>query len=186
MSAGNRKRRKALGLLPARDKCAGHNRFGEPCGNYPIEGGVVCRSHGGSAPQVKRKAEERIAMAKDDAAWLLVQFMADENVPYSERRRIAEFLLTYESRNELKLQLAPWQEMLGDLVLKYDPGPEKDETITLSPDDDGAWVPDEKDARWEGMPRRRPTGDPRPADPPPPRRRRPDFGEPNAPGYATP
>src|SRR5689334_2685358 len=44
------------------EKCKGTNRrTGKPCGNYPIKGAKVCRSHGGSAPQVRAKAAERVA-----------------------------------------------------------------------------------------------------------------------------
>lgn len=120
MSKGNRKRRKALGLIPENEKCKGRNRFGEPCGNYPIEGAVVCRVHGGSAPQVKRKAQERIAMAQDDAASLLVQFMSSDKVPFAERRRCAEFLLTYETRNDVQLQVAKWEGLLDDFFVGVD------------------------------------------------------------------
>lgn len=46
-------------------KCTGTSkRSGEPCGNYPVHGAVVCRNHGGSAPQVKRKAELRLVSEK--------------------------------------------------------------------------------------------------------------------------
>jgi hypothetical protein len=123
MSMGNRKRRKALGLLPVNEKCVGRNQRGEPCGNYPIDGAVVCRVHGGSAPQVRRKAQERIAMAQDDAASMLVQFMSSDKVPFPERRRIAEFLLTYETRNEVKLHVAKWEEALDEVFVVYnEPG----------------------------------------------------------------
>lgn len=38
-------------------KCTGTSkRTGGPCGNYPIHGHHVCRSHGGAAPQVQRAA----------------------------------------------------------------------------------------------------------------------------------
>lgn len=37
------------------------SRTGKPCQRPPIAGGTVCRHHGGAAPQVKRKAEERLA-----------------------------------------------------------------------------------------------------------------------------
>jgi hypothetical protein len=84
-----------------------------------MKGSVVCNKHGGMAPQVRRKAQERIMMAQDDAASLLVRFMSDDNIPYSERRRCAEFLLTYENRNEVKLMLEPWQEDIDGLV--YEP-----------------------------------------------------------------
>ena len=41
--------------------CKARSRSGKPCKGKPINGGVVCRMHGGSAPQVKRKAAERLA-----------------------------------------------------------------------------------------------------------------------------
>lgn len=41
--------------------CSGHTSKGKPCGRPPIRGGTVCPSHGGSAPQVRAKAEERVA-----------------------------------------------------------------------------------------------------------------------------
>lgn len=45
-------------------KCRAHRRDGQPCGNYAINGGRVCRKHGGGAPQVRRKADERVLMAR--------------------------------------------------------------------------------------------------------------------------
>lgn len=41
-------------------RCNGTNRRGEPCGKPPIIGGTVCTTHGGKAPQVQRKALERL------------------------------------------------------------------------------------------------------------------------------
>ncbi|GAA5147304.1 hypothetical protein GCM10023340_19520 [Nocardioides marinquilinus] len=121
MSKGNRKRRKKAGLLPTPERCVARNRKGEPCKKYPIEGAVVCATHGGSAPQVRRKAQERIFMAQDGAASVLVRFMSDDKVPYAERRRCAEFLLTYENRNEVKVMIEPWQEDIeGILVMDED------------------------------------------------------------------
>jgi hypothetical protein len=45
-------------------KCRAHRRDGQPCGCYAINGGRVCRVHGGGAPQVRRKADERVIMAR--------------------------------------------------------------------------------------------------------------------------
>ena len=45
----------------ARRRSAKSTRSGKPCKKSPILGGTVCATHGGSAPQVKRKAAERLA-----------------------------------------------------------------------------------------------------------------------------
>jgi hypothetical protein len=41
-------------------KCSGRRTDGRPCGAYAVNGAKVCSAHGGSAPQVKAKAAERI------------------------------------------------------------------------------------------------------------------------------
>lgn len=41
--------------------CTAKNGRGLPCGMPPIRGGMVCPAHGGRAPQVRAKANERLA-----------------------------------------------------------------------------------------------------------------------------
>lgn len=41
-------------------QCTAHNRQKKRCKNAPILGGTVCAKHGGKAPQVIRKAQERL------------------------------------------------------------------------------------------------------------------------------
>jgi len=48
-----------------RPKCRARAKHtGEPCGNYPPPGGVVCRFHGGRAPAAMKKAAIRNALAE--------------------------------------------------------------------------------------------------------------------------
>ena len=48
-------------------RCSGHSTStGEPCGLSPVRGATVCHKHGGSAPQVKAKAAERVAQQEFD------------------------------------------------------------------------------------------------------------------------
>jgi len=42
------------------EKCVGRKDDGSRCGRWPIVGSTVCPKHGGSTPQVKRKAAERV------------------------------------------------------------------------------------------------------------------------------
>ena len=43
------------------DRCRAKRRDGKPCGNRPMAGQSVCRMHGGSSPQARAKAAERLA-----------------------------------------------------------------------------------------------------------------------------
>ncbi len=54
-------------------QCTAHRKNGDRCKLRPIKGGTVCHKHGGSAPQVKRKAIERLLEAADPAAAELVR-----------------------------------------------------------------------------------------------------------------
>lgn len=117
MSKDNRKRRRELGLLPPRAYCTARKRDGTPCRQAPLAGSVVCRMHGGSAPQVLRKSQERIVMAQDDAASNLVHWMQDPEVPFSERRKCAEALLNRGGNApgqhlQISMAPAPWELLL--------------------------------------------------------------------------
>jgi hypothetical protein len=57
-------------------RCSAHRRDGEPCRNWAIRGGTVCRMHGGAAKQVRHQARVRaiegplrIAVDKAFARW---------------------------------------------------------------------------------------------------------------------
>ena len=48
-------------------QCTARNRSGSQCGLPAFPGATVCRMHGGSAPQVRQKACERILAAAEPA-----------------------------------------------------------------------------------------------------------------------
>ena len=58
-----------------------------------MDGSVVCDQHGGAAPQVLRRAAERIQYTADDAARRLVEWMNDPTVEMRERVKIAQDML---------------------------------------------------------------------------------------------
>lgn len=86
------------GTVPAM-RCQAHRSNGDPCKAWAIVGGTVCRTHGGSAPQVRRKAQERIAsrvLSAVDIAWKMIE---DESVPAATRARL---LIDLQDRAGLK------------------------------------------------------------------------------------
>lgn len=119
MSKGNRRRRTEKGLLPPPAKCAAHNRFGQPCKNAPIGGGSVCRSHGGSAPQVRRAAEERLLVNVDV---LMQELLRIALCAESEAVRLAAVRDALDragvGRNrEVDVVVKPWQDNIHDLLI---------------------------------------------------------------------
>lgn len=65
---------------------------GQRCGQRPIPGGFVCRYHGGSAPQVQRKASMRLAELVMPAIAVLAREMvkADKS---ADKQRAANSIL---------------------------------------------------------------------------------------------
>jgi len=54
--------------------------MGQRCGRASIPGGTVCRWHGGGAPQVKRRADERLASLVDPAISVLGRALRREKL----------------------------------------------------------------------------------------------------------
>lgn len=54
-------------------RCTAHSsRTGDRCKAVVIPGGTVCRTHGGSTPQVRRAAQRRIAKAEIERNWTTI------------------------------------------------------------------------------------------------------------------
>jgi hypothetical protein len=68
-------------------KCTATNRQGNPCQKPAIAGAVVCRNHGGAAPQVRAKARQRLLSLVDPALGVLAR---------ATRRRTGKALATWE------------------------------------------------------------------------------------------
>lgn len=56
-------------------KCKAHLKSGKPCSAWAIKGGTVCRTHGGSAPQVIASAKMRLAALVSPAITELTRLM---------------------------------------------------------------------------------------------------------------
>jgi hypothetical protein len=66
---------------------------GGRCKREAEPGSVVCRLHGGAAPQVRKRAAERLIMSADEASKLLLKMMNDPATPYGVRAKIAQDML---------------------------------------------------------------------------------------------
>lgn len=78
---------------PSIVRCVGTRPNGEQCRREAEAGSVVCDQHGGAAPQVRKRAAERVVMTADAAAQNLVRWMNDPAVPYGVRVKIAQDLM---------------------------------------------------------------------------------------------
>lgn len=74
----------ADGRSPA-NLCNATRRDGTPCRRPPIQGATVCRAHGGAAPQVKRKAQERLLEGVPKMLRMLRELASNEDVPPAVR-----------------------------------------------------------------------------------------------------
>nr|WP_278044340.1 HGGxSTG domain-containing protein [Blastococcus saxobsidens] len=133
MSTGNRKRRRAAGLLPEPQKCVARKKDGSPCMKSPIKGAAVCRMHGGAAPQVQRKAAERIAHASDVAVMKLLALMQDPDVPKAVQAAVARDLLdraNVTGKTTIEVEVPLWQQILDGVVATV---PTDGETAAMRP-----------------------------------------------------
>jgi hypothetical protein len=80
-------------LPPTVIRCNATRPNGSRCKREAEDGAVVCDQHGSAAPQVRRRAAERLIMTADQAAQMLVRMMEDTEVPFGVRAKIAQDLL---------------------------------------------------------------------------------------------
>lgn len=71
-----------IAALSGGQRCTGHGKHSKkPCGNTAILGGTVCRMHGGAAPQVQLKAQERLNAMEIPALIRLDELMHQKEFP---------------------------------------------------------------------------------------------------------
>ena len=74
-------------------RCNGHLVNGGRCKREAEPGSVACRLHGGGAPQVRKRAAERLIMSADHVSQKLLEWLDDPEVPYRVRAEIARDML---------------------------------------------------------------------------------------------
>jgi hypothetical protein len=96
----------------------------------------VCERHGGSAPQVRRRAAERLIMHADEAVELLLKWMRDPEVPHGVRAKIAQDIADRAGLAATQVhQILPSTE---DPVIRFFEGIAADRIVTntAQPDSD--------------------------------------------------
>lgn len=85
------------------------------CGRSAIPGGVVCRYHGGAAPQVQRKAAERLAALVDPAIDALSDIV--KNPLHPDRLRASKDILDrtgHKSPEQIEVKVGNLDESLQE------------------------------------------------------------------------
>jgi hypothetical protein len=104
-------------LPPTVIRCNATRPNGSRCKREAEDGAVVCDQHGAAAPQVRRRAAERLIMTADQAAQMLVRMMEDREVPFGVRAKIAQDLLDRAGLVAMQIhQIVPTTE---DPVMRF-------------------------------------------------------------------
>ena len=100
---------------PERIECGAKTSDGDPCKNAPMLGGKRCRMHGGAAPQVKRKAQERLLDGVPKMLRMLKELASNEDVPPQVRlAAIRDWLdrAGIDRKIEIEVKSSSFEEMV--------------------------------------------------------------------------
>jgi hypothetical protein len=117
-SAAARKAKRESGEPVARP-CSARRTNGEPCKNSAIRGGTVCARHGGSAPQVRAKANQRLIEMVLPAMKELHKILNKPETADADKLKAIQMVLNrtgYSERQQIDLGLREpnaWDHLTG-------------------------------------------------------------------------
>jgi hypothetical protein len=100
------------------NRCVAIRKNGEQCLKPANRGTTVCRTHGGAAPQVRRKAKERLELAADRMARELLGMATGAESEAVKLNAIRDALdrAGLGAKAEVSLELKPWEQLMGDIA----------------------------------------------------------------------
>jgi hypothetical protein len=104
-------------------RCTAHRKNGDRCKNAARRGTNVCDFHGAKAPQVKRKARERLEEATDRLARELLSMATDPNVSESVRLSAIKDALDrrgVSAKTAVEVEVGPpkpWEQIMDGLAV---------------------------------------------------------------------
>lgn len=105
---------------PDRIECGAKTSDGDPCKNPPMLGGKRCRMHGGAAPQVKRKAQERLLKGVPRMLRMLRELAEDDTQPPQVRlAAIRDWLDRAGIDRKIEVEVttgSPFEEMIAGVI----------------------------------------------------------------------
>lgn len=93
-------------------RCGAHRKNGDQCKKAAINGGTVCRTHGGAARHVKNAARARLQNAADRMARELLKMAVDDNVADSVKLQAIRDALDragVSAKTEVELVAKPFE-----------------------------------------------------------------------------
>ena len=94
-----------------------------------MNGTNVCRMHGGAAPQVRRRAQQRLDEASDVAVQRILAIMNDRKISASVRLSAARDVLdragiVSAKHVDVAVEMQSWERIIQKVVVTYDDEPD--------------------------------------------------------------
>lgn len=112
-------------LMQAKTLCRARRRNGEPCRNPPMAGAAVCRMHGGAAPQVRRRAQQRLDESSEVAVLQILRIMNDAATAPAVRLAAAKEVLDRagvvgKAELQVDVKVQTWEDVAREILIDVD------------------------------------------------------------------